>query len=82
MDAQHLVLSGVLELFNTPEVEQNLSPAAQLNEDLNLSTDDIMLLGLTLEQRMQVANNDYYLSDTDITGWVNVSDIINTLKSK
>ncbi|WP_118973638.1 hypothetical protein [Taibaiella koreensis] len=78
MNITDLVLESILNTCPTDKVAQNLSMKATLKHDLGLTGEEIYVLGLTVESRLP---EGYTLQDDQITAWISVQDIIDTIST-
>ena len=79
MTPQDVVFATIVEMFNTTDVEQNLSPEASLRDDLKLTEGNIDLLGLTIEMYYQRTGELQHIPDTVIRSWKTCEDIVRTV---
>jgi len=72
-----IVMWAIVELFPTPDVEQKLSPEADLREDLKLSDEEIVMICLKVECHYQVELNNelIHIPDSIMLGCKTVQDI-------
>jgi hypothetical protein len=77
---QDIVLASILNCFPSPTVEQRLSLSAELTHDLALTKREIILIGLEIENRLQILLNKFiHIPDECIMAWRSVQDIINSV---
>ncbi len=73
-----MVFSCILEQYPTGAIEKNMNPGATLAGDLQLSREQINVVGFTVERELQYLGLPA-LTDAQILSWVKVQDIIDTV---
>lgn len=78
IDIEHLVLSSILLLYPTQNVEQKMATYSGLYTDLQLTFAEVHYRGLYIEKELPGDNN--FITDDRIKSWQTVQDIIDTVR--
>lgn len=79
-DVGCLVIDNILTKYPTDIIEQSIAFESRLVEDLQLTPEQVYMLGLLIEGDLQAMGITGF-SDKQILCWKTVQDIVDTIKS-